>query len=411
MELKIKYQYTYFIYPYTVKEQNFQKYILGLLKNKKCRIRFFEKEKDLDIYNFFLPKMKQYMFRTFDFSKEKIKKFNEFDLKMKSNILAKYPCTIFEYDLGKDIQGKAGDEAGIFFKLQKIEIICFNTGICFILLKTNIEDTNSFSDLLDFNYKFSEINSELNSLKKYENINLQTNQFENITRLSEIISEITQNSKIEAGINIDTNKFYTYAYGCIEQEYWNADDDFKNLENEFLKFANVEQKNNQNTLNPKNIKCIEEWEFAKIGISKLGMCMFTSSINTNNYTKLAYAFENQYLYMYIWELYKKILINKISKEFDTKEKYSSAKRKLINFSKQAWIYEITNDDIGEKLDKEIRDKFNQEKLYLEMKNKYDIIYKELNIEKNTKINKNIAIGLAFSLIINIVIFIILVILK
>ena len=46
MELKMKYQYTNFIYPYIVEEKNYRKYLQKLLRNNKCKPRFFEKEKD-----------------------------------------------------------------------------------------------------------------------------------------------------------------------------------------------------------------------------------------------------------------------------------------------------------------------------------------------------------------------------
>ena len=49
MELKTKYQYTYFIYPYIINENKYDKYISKLLNNKNLKVRFFEKEKDLDI--------------------------------------------------------------------------------------------------------------------------------------------------------------------------------------------------------------------------------------------------------------------------------------------------------------------------------------------------------------------------
>ena len=35
MELKTNYQYTYFIHPFAIKEGNYQKYILKMLKEKK----------------------------------------------------------------------------------------------------------------------------------------------------------------------------------------------------------------------------------------------------------------------------------------------------------------------------------------------------------------------------------------
>ena len=38
MELKTKYQYTYFIYPYVIDEKKYDKYLLKLLNNKNCKI-------------------------------------------------------------------------------------------------------------------------------------------------------------------------------------------------------------------------------------------------------------------------------------------------------------------------------------------------------------------------------------
>ena len=52
MELSFKYQYTYFVYPYSIEEAKYEKYILKLLKDKKSTLKIFEKEKDLDIYNY-----------------------------------------------------------------------------------------------------------------------------------------------------------------------------------------------------------------------------------------------------------------------------------------------------------------------------------------------------------------------
>ena len=56
----------------------------------------------------------------------------ELPVETRAAILSNYPCTIFEYDLPKDIQGKTGEKDGIFFNIQKVEIICFSNGICFI---------------------------------------------------------------------------------------------------------------------------------------------------------------------------------------------------------------------------------------------------------------------------------------
>ena len=77
MELKTKFQYTYFIHPYVIDEAKYEKYILKLLKNPKCSYKIFEKEKDYDIYNFFLPHVRKFMFPTFELRDERLKRFNE----------------------------------------------------------------------------------------------------------------------------------------------------------------------------------------------------------------------------------------------------------------------------------------------------------------------------------------------
>ena len=75
MELKTKYQYTYFIYPYIIDENNYTNYMYKLLKNKKCKLKIFEQEKYPGMYNYFLPRIQEYMFWTFDLRKNRIKEF------------------------------------------------------------------------------------------------------------------------------------------------------------------------------------------------------------------------------------------------------------------------------------------------------------------------------------------------
>ena len=75
MELKVKYQYTYFIKPFLIKENKYKKYLLSLLKNEKFNLKFFEKERDLNIYSYFLPEVRDYIFPTFSYDKQKIKEF------------------------------------------------------------------------------------------------------------------------------------------------------------------------------------------------------------------------------------------------------------------------------------------------------------------------------------------------
>ncbi len=103
MELKTKYQYTYFIHPYKIKENKYSKYIQKLLRNENCKLRIFEKSKDIGIYNHFETKVKDYMFSTFNFNKAKINKLEELPIETKVAILAKEPCIMFEYNLTNNI--------------------------------------------------------------------------------------------------------------------------------------------------------------------------------------------------------------------------------------------------------------------------------------------------------------------
>ena len=73
MELKTKYQYTYFIHPYIVDQTKYDKYILRLFRDKRCEFKIFEKEKDMNIYNHFLPSFRNYIFPTFNLRGEKLK--------------------------------------------------------------------------------------------------------------------------------------------------------------------------------------------------------------------------------------------------------------------------------------------------------------------------------------------------
>ena len=99
MEQKIKYQYSYFIYPYLVEEKKYNKYLLKLLKDKKCELKIFENEKDLNLYTYFLPNIREKLFWSFGRTRRQMKSLNELEDGVKANLLAKNECNIFEYSL------------------------------------------------------------------------------------------------------------------------------------------------------------------------------------------------------------------------------------------------------------------------------------------------------------------------
>ena len=404
MELKTNYQYTYFIHPFIVKENRYQKYLLKLLKDKKCNIKIFKKEKDLKLYKYFLPEIRKFLFSSFDFTPNKLKELEKLPIETQSALLSRYPCTMFEYVLEKDIQGKTGEEKGIFFGIRKLEIICFNTGICFLCIKTNIENTNRFDDLLNFNYKFRDIKQQF-QLSSFDKIRIQTDAFEDVKSFTDFIGQITGANLEAAKYDIDTERFLSYSYACIEQDYWNEYRKFENIEHNFIKFTNIMPASNIASFIKDESVTISEWKYAKLGLTKQGITLFSSATEMNNYTILPEEFETIYFYTYILNLYKKIYLKKLGFEFSNSKNVKKARKKFIEFTKKIWIQEITEDEAGTIINHRLNEVLELDSLYLSTKNKYDVLYKDLNIEKNSKSTIIIAFILLASLIFNIMNFI------
>lgn len=402
MELKTRYQYTYFIHTYVINKKRYKKYLNKLLKDESFTLRIFEKEKDLELYTYFLPKIRNFLFKTFDLNKNKLEKIEKLPNETKLAILSEYPSLTFEYNLKQDMQGKTIDENSIFFKIQKIGVVCFNTGICFLYIKTNIEGTNKFEDLLNFNYKFKDINQECYTLKNYENIKVQADCFDDIKELKEFISNITGPNFDALKINLDVDRFYTYSYECIDQSEWNNTKDFDNIKNEFLKFINIMPNDKGMNIDDNgSVKIIPKEKFSKFGISKAGVTLFNSDIDIANYTTLPYEFENSYFYTYILALYLKVYIKQIDYNFKKGKNLKKTRQDFIDFTKSLWIQEITTEDMGSLLYVTMKQVLEIEQLYIEVKNQYDLLYREAKIDKTEKTLTLILVILGITMIFNI----------
>ena len=390
MELKTKYQYTYFIYPYEIEEKQYEKYLLKLLSDSKCSLKIYEEEKDIDIYSYFLEDTRKYFFPSFYYDKQKIKKIERKTAKEKAKILSKETCVTIEYNIGQNAQGKMGEQDGIFFKIEKIEIICFNTGICFLCIKTHVEESENFEDILNFNYKFRDINLGSFSLKEYDNIKIQTDIFTDMKEIKDLTSEITGNKK-------EIGRFYTYAYACIDSKDWN--NEIEKIENDFLKYSYVLPNTYDARFNEENrLRVVSERKYVKMGITKLSSCLLASNIDTINYTRLPFSYENKYLYTNIIVLYQKEYLKKSIKEL----KNGKMASKFSEYIKWVWKEEVTNNSTGELLYKNWLEEYEIEKTYADTRNNFDILYRQLNIKRNKKANKILAAILGISLILNIV---------
>ena len=239
MELMTKYQYTYFIYPYLIDERQYKKYLYNLLRNSKCKLRFFNEQKDIHLYTYFLPNIRDFMFWSFGIGTKGIKEFNKLDTTVKSTVLAEHECNIFRYELSENLQGKVETDNGIFFEISEVKIVCFKSGICFLIFKTMLDNNGKFSDVLNFNYKFREVNSSAYDLKEYENIKIQSNSFKSVKNISAVIKEITATENISQKANIGNEKFFVYSYTCLDQKDWNETTSEDFLNNMFEKYRSV----------------------------------------------------------------------------------------------------------------------------------------------------------------------------
>lgn len=401
MELMTKYQYTYFIYPYVVGRAGYQRYMQKLLKNKKCKLRIFEKEKDMHLYQYFLPDIREYMFWSFGLTKQGLRSFEELDVALKAKLLSEHECNIFQYELSKDLQGKIGEKGGIFFEINEIKLICFRTGICFLLLKTSLIENKSFTDILNFNYKFREINSKTYNMKEYENIRLQSDMFKDVTEVTTLIKEITGANSDTKKINLDNEKMMVYSYCCLDQNSWNEETEQEVIDNLFEKYRSFlpAGKQTADKIEVKENTEINEHNYVRYGFSNAGTVLLTSDIHTSNYTTISQKYESEYLYTYILELYKKFLLKKINYEFNKTSMFKNVETSFLDFTKKLWIQEITEDEFGKILSKKWHEYLDTEEIFLKLKNKYDILYKRYNIETITQKNGKFAIAIVILIVI------------
>lgn len=407
MELKPKYQYSYFIKPYIIEKDNYENYIEKLLDNQKIKIKEFERERDLDIYTYFLPNIRENIFKTFTFKLDE-------DIKSKKEKLEKIlklSVINFSYELDKNIEINEKREDGLVFGVNKIEIMCFNTGVCFLILKTYVDNVKEFCDILNFNYRFKEINSEFLSLKNFEKINLKVDNFEDIDNLKNVLYNITDNNLKN---EIDDENFYVYSYACIDGEVWSKDSDFEKIKFDFYKFANLLQGNNNIDLNIESqdgMRIISKWDCARIGITKNSTVLLTSNINTFNYTSMPHKYENEYLYTFLISLYQRIYLKNLSFKFRNIDKLPKYRKDLNQFIKNIWSIEMTKDETGTLLYNNWRQTLEVENTYLEVMNVYDRKTKQEEEEKNKKVNKVLWIIVVICLIINLIDFAILMSIK
>ena len=384
MKLKVKYQYTYFIYPYIIEEKKYNNYIYRLLKDKNCKLKLFDSKKNVGLDKYFLPEIKEKLFWSMFSNDKAIKEFCNMDYKMQANILSKKDCNFFEYKIKRDIPGKIIEDSGIFFDISEVEIVCFKTGICFLLLKTVLTGESCFSDVLNFNYKLKNIDLKGGNESELNRIKIQTSKLNNMQNFTEFIEKIAGNNEYSKKLNFDKNELITYSYTCLDQGALKENKEI--IEKEFEKYRKVEPEEEQKGKTILKDKEIYRYGNSLFGFSPKATVLLTYDDNIDNYTSLLETFKNEILYQYIFNLYRKIYLKRINYEFKKANKFEFVKDKFLNFIKNDWIYEVSTSELGRKLEQCFIEALDSKSLFLNIKQEYDLYFKEYTIRKKDEEN-------------------------
>jgi hypothetical protein len=223
-----------------------------------------------------------------------------------------------------------------------------------------------------------------------------------LNKLQEFIKEnITGKIK-----ELTSERFYTFSYVCLESEYWNDKNDLDNISADFYRYANVFPSNYSSDFDKESIDgrmtVINKFKYHKVALTKLASNLLCSGMDTYNFSKLPFEYENEYFYTYIIALYQKVFLRKLNSDFKEYDKLSKIREEFIDFTKLLWEKEVTLNDTGTKYYKTLKEVLELDELYEEIKNKYEIIYKELNIEKSNVYYTILIMLLIFSLTLNLV---------
>ena len=106
MQIKAKYQYTHFIYPFVIESDKYAYFIESILKKtKEWNLILHQYKSDEESYDFFLPYMRKFLFPTLFWNKDYIQKFNKQGVFRKSLELSKLSSITFKYNMSRIRKG------------------------------------------------------------------------------------------------------------------------------------------------------------------------------------------------------------------------------------------------------------------------------------------------------------------
>lgn len=377
MELKTKYQYTYFIYPFVVEQKEYSNFLSKIFLEGKWEPKIFDKISDEEIYSHFLSVVKDKMFSTFSFKSEDVQRFKKMSIKDKVKKFSNLPSCMFEYKFDVNTKGRLEDETTIFFEITKLKLLCFKEGVCFLLIKAEVEESEyaKFSDILNLNYKFRNITPDAFSLKDYDNIKIQSNRFDTAEDFRKFVKRISFGFAGTSFQDIYSNRMFVYSYTCLDESEWNSIKDFSNVKDAFLKFKYVfsADYNSEFAGGIENENVYSRWKYSIYGFTKMSGVVFSSATDYFNCTKLPFYYENVYLYIMLYAFYQRLSYILLFKEIINSKNKKDIKNKLTELSKVKVLGQVINSEHGMMLWQKWKETFDLDNMYNDLVKQYELM--------------------------------------
>lgn len=394
MPLNAKYQYTHFIYPFLVEKNKYSNFINSLLNQEKnWKLKIHEQKEDEEAYNFFLPYMRKFLFPTLFWDRDFIKKYKLMSNLNKANLLKRASCITFDFNLSSMKKGTISKKryGVIDFDITAIRMICFEPGVCFLDIKTEIEDDSEnidFDKILDFNSMFREV-APGNGFK--DKLNIKAKGIDNINDITIFVTSILSGFASEDIDKVYYDKMFTYSYVCLDKKDWNDNTNFEDLKNDFYKFQYVTDSKSSAIFN-NDCKKLEEniysrWKYSMFGFSRESGVVLVSENEKYNITKMPHNFEKNYLNMLLLAFYQRMCLMNFLQDLLRKDKTKAQKMndELNKFTQVSWYSQITNSEHGMDIWKRWQDAFELPALYDEVHKEYEEYYNMVSTSGQGKI--------------------------
>lgn len=384
MNLKVQFQYTKFIYPFIVTNSRYKDFLGKFLeKDSGWNFQISHSDSDINTHAYFLPYVKKFLFPTLYWKHEFKQNFINLDHKRKVNSICKLPSATFEYKMEGDFNKNfVLNETGVNFDLSHISLVCFDPGICFLIIKTEIDTTKSnFSnDILDFNYKFRTINPRYLKKKKTEGIFLNSSEFEHVEDLSGFIDKLLHGFEDVEKENVYFDRLFTYSYMCLDESEWNENKDLSEIVNEFYKFQYILPGNYGSTFDSEFMNSKDNtytrWKYSIYGFSREAGVVFSSARESFNLTKLPNYYDSMYFYIFLLAFYQRVSLILFSEDLMTSgnSNIEHLKNKFTKFTHFSWFSQITNSEQGMDIWKKWQKAFDLPALFDEVQKEYGEFY-------------------------------------